>query len=53
MHGMVEHERYCIDVLTRIRAIQAALDRVALELLDTMRATAWWGPTTSRRSSPR
>ena len=34
VHGMVEHERYCIDVLTQIRAIQAALDRAALELLD-------------------
>lgn len=31
---MVEDERYCIDVLTQIGAIQAALDRVALGLLD-------------------
>ena len=31
---MVEEERYCIDVLTQISAIQAALDRVALGLLD-------------------
>ena len=31
---MVEDERYCIDVLTQIQAIQAALDRVALGLLD-------------------
>ena len=31
---MVEEERYCIDVLTQIQAIQAALDRVALGLLD-------------------
>ena len=31
---MVEEDRYCIDVLTQINAIQAALDRVALGLLD-------------------
>ena len=31
---MVEEDRYCIDVLTQISAIQAALDRVGLGLLD-------------------
>jgi DNA-binding FrmR family transcriptional regulator len=31
---MVEDERYCIDVLTQIHAAQAALDQVALGLLD-------------------
>jgi len=31
---MVEEERYCIDVLTQIAAVQAALDKVALGLLD-------------------
>jgi DNA-binding FrmR family transcriptional regulator len=31
---MVADERYCIDVLTQIGAIQAALDKVALGLLD-------------------
>jgi CsoR family transcriptional regulator, copper-sensing transcriptional repressor len=31
---MVEDDRYCIDVLTQIAAIQAALDKVALGLLD-------------------
>jgi CsoR family transcriptional regulator, copper-sensing transcriptional repressor len=31
---MVEEERYCIDVLTQIGAIQAALDKVALSLID-------------------
>ena len=34
IEGMVEDERYCIDVLTQISAIQAALDKVALGLLD-------------------
>ena len=31
--GMVEEDRWCIDVVTQITAIQAALDKVALELL--------------------
>jgi DNA-binding FrmR family transcriptional regulator len=31
---MVEDDRYCIDVLTQIGAVQAALDKVALGLLD-------------------
>ena len=34
VQGMVEDERWCIDVLTQIAAIQAALDKVALGLLD-------------------
>ena len=34
VEGMVEDERYCIDVLTQISAIQAALDKVALGLID-------------------
>jgi DNA-binding FrmR family transcriptional regulator len=31
---MIEDDRYCIDVLTQISAVQAALDKVALGLLD-------------------
>ena len=31
---MVEDDRYCIDVLTQISAVQAALEKVALGLLD-------------------
>jgi len=34
VQGMVSDDRYCIDVLTQISAIQAALDKVALGLLD-------------------
>ncbi len=30
---MVEQDKYCIDILTQISATQAALDKVALELL--------------------
>jgi DNA-binding FrmR family transcriptional regulator len=33
IEGMVDADRYCIDVVTQITAIQAALDKVALELL--------------------
>jgi DNA-binding FrmR family transcriptional regulator len=31
---MVDDDRYCIDIVTQISAIQAALDKVALGLLD-------------------
>jgi DNA-binding FrmR family transcriptional regulator len=31
---MVDEDRYCIDVLTQISAIRAALDKVALSLVD-------------------
>jgi CsoR family transcriptional regulator, copper-sensing transcriptional repressor len=31
---MIDDDRYCIDVLTQIAAVQAALDKVALGLLD-------------------
>src|SRR6202140_2767369 len=34
IQGMVQDDRYCIDVLTQISALQAALDKVALGLLD-------------------
>ena len=34
VQGMVEDDRYCIDVLTQISAVQAALDKVALGLVD-------------------
>jgi DNA-binding FrmR family transcriptional regulator len=34
VQGMVDADRYCIDVLTQISAIQAALDKVALGLMD-------------------
>jgi CsoR family transcriptional regulator, copper-sensing transcriptional repressor len=31
---MVDEERYCIDILTQVSAVQAALDRVSVALLD-------------------
>jgi DNA-binding FrmR family transcriptional regulator len=31
---MIEEERYCIDVLQQISAVRAALDKVALALVD-------------------
>lgn len=30
---MVEEDTYCIDILTQISAVEAAMDKVALELL--------------------
>ena len=34
LQQMIEDDRYCIDILTQISAAQAALDKVALGLLD-------------------
>ena len=34
VQSMLDEDRYCIDVLTQISAIEAALDKVALGLLD-------------------
>jgi DNA-binding FrmR family transcriptional regulator len=34
LERMVDEERYCIDILTQVSAIQAALDKVSLTLLD-------------------
>jgi DNA-binding FrmR family transcriptional regulator len=31
---MVEDDRYCTDVMTQINAVQAALDKISLGLLD-------------------
>ena len=31
---MIEADRYCIDVVTQINAVRAALDRIALGLVD-------------------
>jgi|SRR5262245_58674197 len=34
VENMIEEDRYCIDVVTQITAIESALDKVALELLE-------------------
>jgi CsoR family transcriptional regulator, copper-sensing transcriptional repressor len=34
IEGLVEDDRNCIDVLTQISPVRAALDKVALGLLD-------------------
>jgi DNA-binding FrmR family transcriptional regulator len=34
VRGMVDEDRYCIDVITQISAIQAALEKTALGLID-------------------
>ena len=47
---MVEEDRYCIDVLTQISAAQAALDKVALGLMDDhARHCVLEGPDRERR----
>lgn len=33
INKMVQEDKYCIDILTQISAIQSALDKVGLELL--------------------
>ena len=32
---MVEEDRYCVDILTQIAAIQSALDALAMQLLES------------------
>ena len=49
IQGMVADDRYCIDVLTQVAAIQAALDKVALGLLDGHAHTCVVGAETEQR----
>jgi CsoR family transcriptional regulator, copper-sensing transcriptional repressor len=49
VQGMVQGDRYCIDVLTQISAIQAALDKVALGLLDQHAAHCVLGAADDQR----
>jgi DNA-binding FrmR family transcriptional regulator len=32
--GMIEDDRYCVDILTQISAVRSALDALALQLLE-------------------
>lgn len=34
IYKMVENDRYCVDILTQIAAVRAALDKVGLVLLE-------------------
>jgi CsoR family transcriptional regulator, copper-sensing transcriptional repressor len=34
LHAMIEDERYCIDIVTQVAATRAALDGVALGVLE-------------------
>lgn len=34
IQNMIEQDRYCIDILTQISAIQAAMNNVGLQLLE-------------------
>ena len=49
IEGMVEDDRYCIDVITQIGAVQAALDKVALGLLDDHAQHCVMGSETGKR----
>jgi DNA-binding FrmR family transcriptional regulator len=49
IEGMVEEDRYCIDILTQISAAQAALDKVALGLLDGHAHTCVMGADAGER----
>ena len=46
---MIEENRYCIDVVTQVTAIQAALDKVALELLSDHAAHCVVGAESGKR----
>ena len=35
IHKMIEDDRYCVDILTQIAAIQSALDALAMQLLQS------------------
>jgi DNA-binding FrmR family transcriptional regulator len=50
IEGMVEEDRYCIDILTQISAAQAALDKVALGLLDEHAHTCVIGAKPDQRN---
>lgn len=47
---MVDQDRYCIDILTQISAVQAALDKVALKLLDEHASTCVIGAEPSKQA---
>ena len=48
---MVEEDRYCIDVVTQITAIQAALDKIGLGLLDGHARTCMAEPRSAKQAS--
>jgi CsoR family transcriptional regulator, copper-sensing transcriptional repressor len=46
---MVEDDRYCIDVLNQIQAAQAALDKIALGLVDEHVRNCMADPNSARK----
>jgi CsoR family transcriptional regulator, copper-sensing transcriptional repressor len=50
IENMVTDDRYCIDILTQISAAQAALDKVALGLLDGHAHTCVIGATPEQQA---
>jgi CsoR family transcriptional regulator, copper-sensing transcriptional repressor len=51
IEGMVANDRYCIEILTQISAIQAALDKVSLGLLDEHAQNCVLGAADAERSA--
>ncbi len=51
LQRMVDDDRYCIDILTQIAAVQAALDKVALGLLDDHAHTCVIGAAEQERGA--
>ena len=49
---MVGEDRYCIDIVTQVTAIQAALDKVALGLLTDHAAHCLAGAAEGGRAAP-
>lgn len=49
LERVVDEDRYCIEVLTQISAVQAALDKVALGLLDDHARQCVIGGSAGRR----
>lgn len=53
VEGVVESDRYCIDIPTRISALEAALDEIALDLLGDVDCHSATGPGRRRRHCER
>ena len=51
LERMVDEERYCIDILTQVSAVQAALDKVAVALLDDHARHCVVGATEANREA--
>jgi len=51
LQKMVDNDDYCIDILTQVSAIQAALDQAAMALLDDHARNCVVGATEANREA--